>query len=214
MKSWFLSPFRKLDLRIKSRISQVYITENIEKFLLDNPQLPWWSSVVILTKLLQGNKSAVFSQSEWYHSGSNFKQNPATKNSITILNNGRRASEISGWGCSQWEETSAADFGLKWDSVSFLSDYLYWITFQFKFDRIETEDEFKSTMEKIPDYRIREEDVSFDNQLIMTWYIVNQDRETDDAVKNLCSTMRHHRLTKKQLYTQAAIYAKPCTEWV
>ena len=69
-------------------------------------------------------------------------------------------------------------------------------------------------MEKIPDYRIREEDVSFDNQLIMTWYIVNQDRETDDAVKNLCSTMRHHRLTKKQLYTQAAIYAKPCTEWV
>ena len=69
-------------------------------------------------------------------------------------------------------------------------------------------------MEKIPDYRIREEDVSFDNQLIMTWYIVNQDRETDDAVKNLCGTMRQHRLTKKQLYIQAAIYAKPCTEWV
>ena len=39
-----------------------------------------------------------------------------------------------------------------------------------------------------------------------------EDVETEKAVNRLCSTMRQHRLDKKHLYTQAAVYAKPNNE--
>ena len=42
---------------------------------------------------------------------------------------------------------------------------------------------------------------------------IPQDVETEKAVSRLCGAMRQHRLDKKHIYTQAAIYAKPANEY-
>ena len=64
-------------------------------------------------------------------------------------------------------------------------------------------------MDKIPDYRIREEDVKFTIKMKNIWWLSVEDVETENAVEMLCQTMRQHRLDKKQLYVQAAIFSKP-----
>ena len=42
--------------------------------------------------------------------------------------------------------------------------------------------------------------------------LILQDVETERAVSGLCGAMRQHRLDKKHIYTQAALYAKPVNE--
>ena len=51
------------------------------------------------------------------------------------------------------------------------------------------------------------------SNLFIDVVFIPQDVETEKAVSRLCGAMRQHRLDKKHIYTQAAIYAKPANEY-
>ena len=74
-----------------------------------------------------------------------------------------------------------------------------------KYDRIETEEEFHETMDKIADYGIEEEDVSIMKKsfIKMSSIFEFQEEETLKQISMLRHTMRDHRLRKKELYIES-----------
>ena len=99
---------------------------------------------------------------------------------LLVSQDGRQASQVPSRRYPQQEEATSSDTGFKWHCVSFLLliqgfivglvifsafNELKFIVIIYSFYltlikiRIETEEEFRVTMDKIPDYRIEEEDV-------------------------------------------------------